>query len=408
VHESPHELNKALLILVGLLVAALVLQSWLLLVVAGLFAVTATLAFFWGKYALERVEYHRKFARSRCFVGEEVELTVELTNRKVLPVTYLLVDDTVPDELEITSRKIQFSRMGQNLLRLLFGLTWYQKVIRHYKVTPKRRGYYRLGPALIKGGDPFGYISRTREEKEPENLIVYPRVMSLQAVGIPSQRPFGDLKSRNRLFEDPMRFAGVREYQPGDPLNRIHWKASATAGHLQVKLLDPSANMGLAIFLNTWSADLFWMGGDIPTMEAGCVLAASIVNWAVEQGVPIGLYSNGHVTGWGANLRLPPSRGPQVLTQALEGLARLHMVSRQSAAELLLDEIGRVGYGSSVVVITRSIYEDLAAAIMKVHRSGRPVTVVRFGTHLEPAPRLPGVTIHEVPGEEALHAAVLA
>lgn len=384
------------------------LRSLLIVVVALLFGLTALVASLWGRFALERVTYQRRFARSRCFAGEEVELTVELTNRKILPVTYLTVDDTVPDELRITSRRIHFSRMGQNMLRLLFGLAWYQKVIRHYRVLATRRGFYKLGPALIQGGDPFGYVNNMVEIHTPEHLIVYPKLMSLAELGIASRRPFGDLRARNRLFEDPMRFAGVREYQPGDPPSRVHWKASAAAGSLQVKLLEPSANVGLVVFLNTWADDLFWKGGDIPTMEAGCLLAGSIVNYACEEEVPVGLFSNGHVQGWGSNLRLPPARGPQVLTQALEGLARLHMVSRESMAELLCDEMDRLGYGTSVVLITRPVPPPLADAIMRVHRSGRPVTLIRFGRHLPPAPRLPGIRVYEIAGEEALHASVLA
>jgi uncharacterized protein (DUF58 family) len=394
--------------LAGLFLLALWLRSGLLLIIGLLVGLTALLATVWGKYALERIDYRRQLERNRCFPGEELELRVELTNRKVLPVTYLTVDDTVPLELDVAARKLNFMRIGKGALRLLFGLAWYQKVVRHYRVTPRKRGYYQLGPAVLTGGDPFGYVQRSKELRATDELIVYPRIIPLEEVGIPSGRPFGDLKSRNRLFEDPMRFAGTREYQPGDPLSRVHWKASAVAGQLQVKLQDPSANLGVAVFLNTWGYDVFWQGADISAMETGCVLAASVVSWACEQGVPVGLYANGMVQDWGFNLRLPPARGPQVLTQALEGLARLTMPSRISLSELLSLEVPTLSYGTSVVIITRHVTEEAAAAISRVQRSGRPVTLIMAGTEAEAAPALPGVRLYYVGGEEALHAAVLA
>ena len=225
--------NIGLAVLLG---TSVMLRSALLLVLFGFLSVIVILAHWWGRYALDRVEYRRFLERSRCFVGEEMELRIELTNRKILPITYLAVDDTMPLELHIGAKSLAYHRVGKGLLRFLFGLAWYQKVVRRYRLTPTRRGFYRIGPAERQGGDPLGYVKDSRTVTETNSLIVYPRVVPLDALGLPTRRPFGDLKSKDRLFEDPMRFAGVREYQPGDPLNRIHWKASAAAGELQVRL----------------------------------------------------------------------------------------------------------------------------------------------------------------------------
>lgn len=199
-----------------------------------------------------------------------------------------------------------------------------------------------------------------------------------------------------------MRFAGVRDYQPGDPINRVHWKASAVAGRWQVRVLDPSANTGLCIFVNTWSYESPWMGVDTVAFETGCVVAASIVNWAVDEGLAIGLYANGLAEGWGRSLRLPAGRGPEVLTTALEGLARLQPVSNSPISELLADETPRLSYGTTVVVITRQVPDDLAGALLDLRRTGRPVTLVVTGEETVEVPRLRGIQVYQVPAEEAL------
>lgn len=402
------EYSGTIILMALLLGLVLLLKSPLLLIALLLFILAAGATHLWGQYALARVEYHRRFSQSRCFVGEEVRLDVELTNRKILPVTYLTVDDTVPENLHLSSRTIKFQRPGKNTLRLLFGLAWYQKVVRHYTVTPSRRGFYLVGPALMTGGDPFGYIEKQAEVNERESLVVYPKVVPLDRLGITTRRPFGDLKSRNRLFEDPMRFAGTREYQPGDPLSRVHWKATASAGSLQVRQLDPSANMGLAVFMNTWGWDLFWQGADSSALDTACVVAGSVAAWASQEGVSFGLYANGMVAEWGLSLRIPPARGPEMLSHALEGLARLDNTSRDHIAHLMAEEVPRLGYGTSVVVITRQVDEELAAAILRVQQSGRPVTLIQVGVDVPVPPALPGVRLYQIPGEEALHAAVLA
>ena len=48
----------------------------------------------------------------------------------------------------------------------------------------------------------------------------------------PAGRPIGDVRMTHKLFEDPTRIAGVREYQYGDPLSRVHWKATARHGRM--------------------------------------------------------------------------------------------------------------------------------------------------------------------------------
>jgi len=392
----------------GLLLLALWLRSGVLLLVALLVAAVAGVVSLWGRYGLERVEYRRRFDRNRCFAGETVGLTLVVTNRKPLPLAQLRVEESVPVALQVEAQRMLFQRRGRDRLSLSFSLSWYERLERRYTVRVTRRGAYRLGPARVSAGDPFGWVERSVEVAPGDLLLVYPRVLPLEAVGLPARRPFGDLTSRDRLFADPMRFAGVRAYRPGDPLNQVHWKASAASGELQVKLLDPSASLGLAIFLNTWSYEHFWEGDDAGALEAGVSLAASVLNWACEQGLPVGLYANGLVYEWGFSLRLPPAWGERVLPQGLEGLARLQTGSPQPLWELLNLEAPGLAYGTSLVVITRQVSADLAAALVRAHRSGRPVTLVVTAAEAEPLPDLPGIRIYAVGGEEGLHASVLA
>lgn len=392
-----------------LIVLSLILQKGLLLLMAGLLWLTRSFSRMWGEHSLTRVDYHRRFERSRLFVGEEVALTVEVVNRKVLPVPELAVDDEVPQELEIRGRRTRFLRLGAGVLRHLFSLAWYQRVTRRYTVVAARRGCYRIGPAILRSGDPFGFVEKQRQVSETADLIVYPTIFSLEQVGIPSRRPFGDLKSRDRIFEDPSRFAGVRDYRPGDPLNRVHWKASAAAGSLQTKIFDPSVNAGLVIFANAWSFDHAWHGTDGSSFERGFSVAGSIVSWAVTEDIACGLYVNGIAVGWGKLLRLPPSRGEGVLEHALEGLARVQPIGSVPIHAMIEEELPTLSYGTSVVIITRSVSDDLAASVARVQRSGRPVTLVlTAGRSAGRLPHLPGVRVYEVPGEEALSGALLA
>src|SRR5437764_733831 len=79
---------------------------------------------------------------------------------------------------------------------------------------------------MLETGDLFGLHRRHRIVGEPVYIMVYPKVLPLPKYDFASQRPIGEVRLQNRLFEDVTRTAGVRQYQMGDPLNRIHWRAT--------------------------------------------------------------------------------------------------------------------------------------------------------------------------------------
>lgn len=125
-----------------------------------------------------------------------------------------------------------------------------------YRVTFLCRGYYQLGPVLLETGDVFGLHRRFRVETEPHFVLVLPKVISIQGYNLASRRPIGEIRISHRLFEDPTRLAGIRPYQPGDPLNRIHWRATARTGSLHSRMYETSRVAG-AIFVLDFYRDSY-------------------------------------------------------------------------------------------------------------------------------------------------------
>ena len=74
-------------------------------------------------------------------------------------------------------------------------------------------------------------------------MIVYPKVVPLSDLGIPSFHALGDSRSYVPLHEDLSLPSTIREYRRGDPLNRVAWKESAKAQDLRVRTFDPSASV---------------------------------------------------------------------------------------------------------------------------------------------------------------------
>ena len=82
-------------------------------------------------------------------------------------------------------------------------------------------------------------------------LLVLPQRMTEAGLILPRllHQQFGDQSVRHSLLTDPCLSAGVREYVPGDPLHRMHWKASAHAGTLLMRREEHTAQQTVTVLL---------------------------------------------------------------------------------------------------------------------------------------------------------------
>src|SRR5262249_20412066 len=136
---------------------------------------------------------------------------------------------------------------GQVYLHRTAHLGWYERVSWPLELKPLARGYYRFGPARLASSDLFGFFPVEREDETRNAIIVYPRLYTLPELGLPAERPFGERRGFDRLFEDPARPSGLRDYRPGDSLRRIDWKASARSQALQSRVYEPSSTQHLLV-----------------------------------------------------------------------------------------------------------------------------------------------------------------
>jgi uncharacterized protein (DUF58 family) len=198
------------------------------------------------------------------------------------------------------------------------------KITLHYQLKLQMRGYYQIGPVVLESGDLFGLHRRYLAVTEPHYLLVYPKVVPLLGFDLASRRPVGEIRLMHRLYEDPTRIAGVREYQQGDPLNRVHWRATARTGTLQCKTYEPSTIAGATVVLDFHQAG-YPVRGEPVRSELAVTAAASLANAVYETGQQVGLVSNGRdaadrirVEGWDQDYRTRQAalKAPAMLDQS--------------------------------------------------------------------------------------------
>lgn len=370
--------NWVALAIFAALVGLLFQQSGLL-AIAVLVLVAAQAGKWWNKHSLQGIEYERTFSERRAFLGETVDLTLQVTNRKFLPISWLKVDDEYPLQITVLDGETQPSTKPEvALLSSVMSLRWFERVRWQYRLRCDKRGVYAFGPVHLQSGDLFGLFNSQEEREKLDWLIVYPEVRPIQFLPLPPKEPFGKVKTRQWIFEDPCRAVGIRDYGTKDDLKRIHWKATARQQKLQVKVYEPTTTYQLVIFLNMTTLPKPWHGTIPELLERAISVAASIASYAVQKRFQVGVLANGCWPHSDQALKVLPGRSPDQLTRILEALAAVSAMPTVSIEGLLHQESARLPWGATLLVVTAIVSEELLAVMTRLQAAGRRMVLVRL------------------------------
>jgi uncharacterized protein (DUF58 family) len=386
-----------------LLVISVLAHYGPLFLLALILLLAAGLSKLWERYCFEGLEFRRHLSLRRAAFGDVVELELEIVNRKLLPLAWLEIEDEVPRALPPTRGQVVGShKPGRALLVSLVAPRPYERIRRRYQLPCLARGEHQFGPVRLRTGDLFGLVRRELVLEQLDTLVVCPRLVPLSRAGLPAQQPLGSLRASNRLFEDPSRLAGIRDYRPEDGPRRIHWPASAHAQRLQSKVYEPTSSHKLLICLNVTSLDgpVWNPSYDPDVLELNIMTAAAVASWAQLRGHQVGLATNGLHLFSPRPARVEPSAAVDQAIQLQDALGRLQPVATLPFERILADELRRLTFGSSVVVVSAVLTPPVASALLALRRRGHRTLLILAGRS-SPPPPLDGVVIRRVGPPEA-------
>ncbi len=387
----------AILLLAVALIFNLGLLAYAMYALLGVIIASRLLSRLW----IENLAAQRECNRLSASIGDKVAVVVNVRNRGLVPIAWVLLEDVLPRKA-IEVRPPSLNIEGRRLrLMMLGGLG---KDIMLYQLICARRGYYQIGPLVLETGDLFGLHRRYRIATDPHFVLVYPDVVPLSGYDIASRRPIGEVRLQHKLYEDPTRISGVRRYETGDPLNRVHWRATARTGMLHSKVYEPSTIAGATILLDFYEPD--YPAKDEPLRsDLAIKVAASLANAVYEMGQQIGLVSNCRDAadrirqeGWEGQPRtradarraaamleksdrlqpvvVPTRRGPEQLMQILQTLARAELTDGFDLSQLVTEAIGRMPRDATVVAILPVLSPAAMLALRTLRRRGFAVTAI--------------------------------
>ncbi|MBI2864320.1 MAG: DUF58 domain-containing protein [Chloroflexi bacterium] len=359
----------AILLLVVALVLGFATGFSLLFRLAYVLVILLVLSRVWSWINLRGIEVSRRAQLLRAQVGQTVDERFEVRNTTPIGKPWVEVRD--------------FSGLPEHHASLAFPLRARQT--RHWLVRTNclQRGRFTLGPVAISSSDPFGFFQGTRLVKETKTLLVYPSTVDLPGFEIPG----GDLPGEGRLHSRTHQMtpvaSGLRDYQPGDAYNRIHWPSTARTGRLLVKEfeLDPSSDVWILLDMHH---DVQAGEGPESTEEYGVTIAASLAKHFLGANRSLGIVAFGE-----HHEVVPSDRGGRQQLKIFESLAVVRASGCIPLAEILAAESFRFGRNSTVIVVTPSASEAWVEGLQElVNRGVRGVAVVldasSFGASTSP------------------------
>ncbi|MCI0393312.1 MAG: DUF58 domain-containing protein [Chloroflexi bacterium] len=351
----------------------------------------------WKNVSLAGVTYERSFDRTHVFPDEPITMTLDIANRKPLPLTWLQFKDELPaapdEEDQIAAMATE--KTGSYVLQNTLSMQAFERTHRSVSFRIARRGFYKVGPVRYQSGDIFTLFTIERQHKYEDTLVVYPQVWPLDALQLPAKELFGEFQVRRSLFTDPIKTQGIRDYQPQDRFRDVHWKATARRGDLQTKVYDPSSGMSVVVFLNVATYAKHWMGFDPVLLERAVSVAASMASYAAEQKWAVGVLANGAVPGSDQPIRVPPGRSPEQLIHILEALAAVTEFATGSMDLLMQRESRRLPLATTLVLVTAVVTEEIMVSLLRLKEAGRRVVLISLAD--EPPRCPPGILAYHTP-----------
>jgi len=374
-------MSAGVLVALVLIVAGALLSAGGLLLAGVLIGVVQLVQSIWSRYGFRALEYERHISGHRISWGERLDLDLVVRNAKALPLPWLQIDDFVTHGADIADRDLTpAAQRGYDVLRGTWSVGWFERVTRRLHIVGSRRGTYRFVSAELRVADLFARNQRTEERPLSTTYRVVPRIVPVRSA-IAQSPSVGASRPATGLFEEPSLFAGVRPYQPGDQLRRIHWKATARVGRPVSRRYDAGREREVVLALDMQTmADPWWaLTWDDDLVEGLCVAALSLTRSLILDGTAVGLAVNAYSDRPQRTVYLPPGAALNQIAVVADRLADVSPYASVPFEGMLADVTRRAPAGCSVVALSSRDPIAFAPVLRRLSAQGYVASHAAYG-----------------------------
>lgn len=246
-----------------------------------------------------------------------------------------------------------------------------------YSICPQQRGEHLSGPLIVRILGPWRLAWTQRQILASETQRVYPRVRWDGKVG-----RLLLLAHRQALGRNPQRLQGLgsepyglREYRPGDPPNKVHWKASARHGRL-VSREDTWERGAKLIVLLDCARGMSGEDGERSKLDHALAAALALTRVAASRGDTVTFIAFSDRV----ERRVRIHSGHRSIHAAYSAVYDLAPRLAEPAFDLAAEAATQMESRRSTVVLFTSVVdlaaaELLRAAVLQLERRHRPILI---------------------------------
>ncbi|MDP8216414.1 MAG: DUF58 domain-containing protein [Candidatus Kaelpia imicola] len=350
----------ALIVAVFLTSLGFILQSNLIyLVASGLWGLVLT-DFLFSFLSLRGIRVTR-FAPTHAVRGEDFKIRIRLENRGFSKYLIRLTDSSFTENISGVELPIVRSLKNSEILEL------------DYIMKIKARGVHNLESVQAESSFPLGLWRRVINFPSRSKITIYPEFYEVPqfAVSYRGMRSEFANTSSNRPGMGG-NFLQIREYQYGDSLKNIHWRATARTGKLMVKELEKFTLSNLSIVLDSSSNMVLGLLEE-SNFEYAVKTAATIANKALSTRYHVKLIYYNQI-----KKKIEFKKAYGRMTPILDSLSKIGTTERINVKDLVDASIPEIEKESVAVFVLLSLNSDVTQKIIQLANQGIDSVLVVF------------------------------
>jgi len=340
------------------------------------------------------LHYSLTFSKFEAYEGEDMFVDEEIYNKKPIPVPWVKADIH-------SSKWLEFAGASSSVVderRFVtsgFILRAYQRTKRRWYMKCTKRGVFDIDNATVTCGDILGLITESKAVPVNKRLVVYPGVIDIDEMFFSTKDILGDAVVKRFILDDPFIVKGIRNYIPGDAINRINWKATAKTGGLMVNENDFTTKVGITVLMNVQSDyEEFDFVKNKDVIELAIKTCSTILNRGYSQAIPIRFGSNACTYDDDTSMILTESgTGQEHMKHMLYKLAQVRLKNIRDFP-IYLSMLENQINNTQVYIVTAYMCEEIAEEAKRLAVLDNTVKILVLDTRYDEGPAYSDLDIY--------------
>lgn len=320
-----------------------------------------------------RFKYVQETDKKFVVKGDKVSFTFNFVNEDFI--LYPFINVTFCGAEAIFSNQIQTRS---------FSVAPFRQKKYSFELTCNYRGSYNIGIKSVEIMDFLGIFKLSYSVPEPKYITVYPRIVPLDRFYLKTVFLSETNSVLNSWFKNSTTISDIKEYEYGDSLKKIHWKATAKTGKLMVKNFQNTSEACVSLFLDLRN-NLYSFEQNTIIEDKVIESAVSVVHYCISNWMPVNLvyFDNGKIV----NLEV---KNPLDFEEIYKVFSKISFDEKVEIKDILDVYMQNSIDHTSMVIFTSNLDYDLYDKLYKIKSSGYDISLV----YTSPA-EITGITLNE-------------